>query len=159
MHWTSTANPSFTTYCIQGSNRNTEMCGGSILLEPHGSSVDQSGEQAECRVLLDDPLECPAHTLTRKRSCAARVRVTCGFTLLHEWLLWVLKIPSLEKRRLICEQHGCFKKGIYGRFVAASTTVERPDEVQSHILLVTGRTGSEMDVGQSIIENPPNATV
>ncbi|GFX67892.1 hypothetical protein TNCV_1973941 [Trichonephila clavipes] len=39
MHWTSTANPSFTTYCIQViPNRNTEMCGGSILLEPHGST-------------------------------------------------------------------------------------------------------------------------
>ncbi|GFU95649.1 hypothetical protein TNCV_1213221 [Trichonephila clavipes] len=68
-----------------------------------------------------------AHTLTRKRSCAARVRVTCGFAAAHEWLLWVLKIPSLRKRRLICEQHGCFKKGIC-QFVAASTTVERPDE-------------------------------
>ncbi|GFY25608.1 hypothetical protein TNCV_2487281 [Trichonephila clavipes] len=35
----STANPSFTTYCIQViPNRNTEMCGGSILLEPHGST-------------------------------------------------------------------------------------------------------------------------
>ncbi|GFU83694.1 hypothetical protein TNCV_3516821 [Trichonephila clavipes] len=78
MHWTSTANPSFTTCCIQViPNRNTEMCGGSILLEPHGStsrsgnvrcpitlaklvprisgSVDQSDDQAECRVLLDDP--------------------------------------------------------------------------------------------------------
>ncbi|GFW43918.1 hypothetical protein TNCV_231571 [Trichonephila clavipes] len=100
--------------------RNTGMCGGLHLagttwkysssgivmrcpetlakLVPRISgSVDRSGNQAECRVLLDDPLEMTAHTLTRKRSCAARVRVTCGFAAAHEWLLWVLKIPSLEK--------------------------------------------------------------
>ncbi|GFV79709.1 hypothetical protein TNCV_1725341 [Trichonephila clavipes] len=40
MHWTSTANLSFTTCCIQViPNRNTEMCGGSILLEPHGNRL------------------------------------------------------------------------------------------------------------------------
>ncbi|GFV59146.1 hypothetical protein TNCV_2338871 [Trichonephila clavipes] len=51
-----------------------------------------------------------------------------------------------RKRRLICEQHGgCKKRDL--QFVAASTTVKRPDEVQSHILLVTGRAGSEMDAG------------
>ncbi|GFV88644.1 hypothetical protein TNCV_3172701 [Trichonephila clavipes] len=76
MHWTSTVNLSFTTCCIQViPNRNTENVRGSILLEPHGNtsrsgnvrcpitlaklvprisgSVDQSGDQAECRVLLD----------------------------------------------------------------------------------------------------------
>ncbi|GFT38544.1 hypothetical protein TNCV_2748241 [Trichonephila clavipes] len=75
-----------------------------------------------------------AHTLTRKRSCAARVRVTCGFAAAHEWLLWVLKIPLSKKTPHLGEQHGCFKKKRDLQFVAASTTVERPDEVQSHIL-------------------------
>ncbi|GFV69382.1 hypothetical protein TNCV_2777971 [Trichonephila clavipes] len=82
MNWTSTANPSFTTCCIQViPNRNTEMCGApscwnhmevrvaavtcalsinlAKLVPRISGSVDQSGDQAECRVLLDDPLECP----------------------------------------------------------------------------------------------------
>ncbi|GFU16923.1 transposon Ty3-G Gag-Pol polyprotein [Trichonephila clavipes] len=42
-----------------------------------------------------------------------------------------------RKRRLICEQHGGCKKDLQS--VATSTTVKRPHEVQSHILLVTGR--------------------
>ncbi|GFV30477.1 hypothetical protein TNCV_1293951 [Trichonephila clavipes] len=52
----------------------------------------------------------PAHTLTRKRSCAARVRY-----------MWVRCCPRVavmgventlsRKRRLICEQHGGCKRG------------------------------------------------
>ncbi|GFU62418.1 hypothetical protein TNCV_319201 [Trichonephila clavipes] len=87
----------------------------------------------------------PAHTLTRKRSCAARVHVTCGFAAAHEWLLWVLKIPSLEKDASSVNNTEATKRDL--QFVAVITTVKRPDEVQSHILLVTGRAGSEMDAG------------
>ncbi|GFT69808.1 hypothetical protein TNCV_3700821 [Trichonephila clavipes] len=86
----------------------------------------------------------PAPTLTRKRSCA-KVRVTCGFAAAHEWLLWVLKIPSLEKDVSSVNNTEAAKRDL--QFVAASTTVKRPDEMQSHILLVTGRAGSEMDAG------------
>ncbi|GFT38844.1 hypothetical protein TNCV_1585411 [Trichonephila clavipes] len=52
----------------------------------------------------------PAHTLTRKRSCAARV-VTCGFAAAHEWLLRVLKIPSLEKDASSVNNTEAAKKG------------------------------------------------
>ncbi|GFV79104.1 hypothetical protein TNCV_2612901 [Trichonephila clavipes] len=87
----------------------------------------------------------PAHTLTRKRSCAARVRVTCGFAAAHEWLLWLLKISSLEKDASSGNNTEAAKRDL--QFVAESTTVKRPDEVQSHILIVTGRASSEMDAG------------
>ncbi|GFX10307.1 hypothetical protein TNCV_1867021 [Trichonephila clavipes] len=57
-----------------------------------------------------------AHTLTRKRSCAARVRVTCGFAAAHEWLLWVLKIPSLEKDASSVNNTDASKKGFAIRY-------------------------------------------
>ncbi|GFV32567.1 hypothetical protein TNCV_4744501 [Trichonephila clavipes] len=71
-------------------------------------------DQAEYRVLLDGPLECQP-IRTRKRSCAARVRVTCGFAAAHEWLLWVLKIPSLEKDASSVNNTDAAKKGFANR--------------------------------------------
>ncbi|GFU27944.1 hypothetical protein TNCV_3153091 [Trichonephila clavipes] len=49
--------------------------------------------------------------VNRKRSCAARVRVTCGFAAAHEWLLWVLKIPFLEKDASSVNNTDASKKG------------------------------------------------
>ncbi|GFT54063.1 hypothetical protein TNCV_154191 [Trichonephila clavipes] len=95
----------------------------------------------------------PAHTLTKKRSCAARVRVTCGFAAAHEWLLWVLKIPSLEKDATSVNNTVAAKKRDL-QFVAASTTVKRPDEVQSHILFSDYALVVKWMQG-IIIENPP----
>ncbi|GFU84616.1 hypothetical protein TNCV_2313471 [Trichonephila clavipes] len=53
----------------------------------------------------------PAHTLTRKRSCAARVRATWVRCCPRVAVMGVENTPPLRKRRLICEQHGGCKKG------------------------------------------------
>ncbi|GFW19196.1 hypothetical protein TNCV_255231 [Trichonephila clavipes] len=71
----------------------------------------------------------------------------------HEWLLWVLKI---QKDASSVNNTEAAKRDL--QFVAASTSVKRPDEVQSHILLVTRRAGSEMDAGHYHRESS-NATV
>ncbi|GFX73170.1 hypothetical protein TNCV_1244931 [Trichonephila clavipes] len=69
-------------------------------------SVDQSDDQAQCRVLLDDPLASPSSDPVQPDTCYMWVRCCPRVAVMG------VENTLSRKRRLICEQHGGCKKGI-----------------------------------------------
>ncbi|GFU79761.1 hypothetical protein TNCV_1959931 [Trichonephila clavipes] len=70
----------------------------------------------------------PAHTLTRNDPVQPEYVLHVGSLLPTSGCLWVLKIPSLEKDASSVNNTVAAKRDL--KFVAANTTVKRPDEVQ-----------------------------